>query len=76
MQSNSNSKSNPLIDVQVSNYAEAFGANGIFRAAQSAVSKLTLARKRAASVQGSRIARIVTSDGKAVAYQVFQEKTI
>jgi hypothetical protein len=48
----------------------------IFRAAQSAVSKLTLARKRAASVQGSRIARIVTSDGKAVAYQVFQEKTI
>jgi hypothetical protein len=69
----SNTESNPLMDVRVSNYAEAFGANGIFRVAHSAVEKLTLARKRASSVQGSRIARIVNSEGKAVAYQVFQE---
>jgi hypothetical protein len=70
----SNTKSNPLMDVRVSNYAEAFGANGIFRTVQPAVEKLTLARKRAAAVQGSRIARIVNSEGKAVAYQVFQEQ--
>jgi hypothetical protein len=71
----SNTESNPLMDVRVSNYAEAFGANGLFRVAQPAVAKLTLARKRASAVQGSRIARIVNSEGKAVAYQVFQERT-
>jgi hypothetical protein len=71
----SNTESNPLMDVRVSNYAKAFGANGLFRVAQPAVAKLTLARKRASSVQGSRIARIVNSEGKAVAYQVFQERT-
>lgn len=70
----SNTQSNLLMDVRVSNYAEAFGPNGIFRVVNSAVEKLTLARRRAASVNGSRIARIVSSEGKAVAYQVFQEK--
>jgi hypothetical protein len=69
----SNTGSNLMMDIRVRDYAKAFGANGLFRVAQPAVAKLTLARKRASSVQGSRIARIVNSEGKAVAYQVFQE---
>jgi hypothetical protein len=71
----SNAESNPMMDIRVRDYAKAFGANGLFRTVQPAVEKLTLARKRASSVQGSRIARIVNSEGKAVAYQVFQERT-
>jgi hypothetical protein len=70
----SNTGSNLMMDIRVRDYAKAFGANGLFRVAQPAVAKLTLARKRAAAVQGSRIARIVNSEGKAVAYQVFQEQ--
>lgn len=63
-----------MLEVFVGQTAPFFGRDGKYIPLWPALAQLTVARKRARAAKGSQIARILDSQRKTVAYQIYKER--